>query len=346
MGTHGRVLSGTAQSTSDVAWHENLGPSAHNTASPPDYQDTGDANGWSTWCLSGRQGTYKGDRRIHAGRGDGSYTATWTLTGLAAGYYEVLATWTSASGRASNAPYKVFDGTASAGTLRLDVAMNRRLEANDATCDGHRWELLGLAEVTAGTLTVQLSDNGADGKVVADAISVKQHAGAEGTASSGGSVALAKMDLRPMVAATLADWVSLDSVTVPVDQSQFAGSAITELLGTRLGRPDWGTAQFDRDATAAGRLVDPVSDGNGGSKSPGSDGGLDPIVPEAVDRIDLSTVVSYEPRPLARVEDLDSLVLGLLSDHWDNGERRESKKSEAETIFADEDLLAAMLAER
>ena len=46
------------------------------------------------------------------------------------------------------------------------------------------------------------------------------------------------------------------------------------------------------------------------------------------------------------VEDLDALVLGLLSDPWDQGERREARKSQAEAVFADEELLAAMLADR
>jgi len=222
--------------------------------------------GWwtSTWNLPGRQGPYQENYRIHVGGGDGSNVATWTLDALASGTYDVYATWTSATGRASNAPYRVFDGTPSTGTLRLDVAMNQRLEANDATYDGHGWGLLGTCEVTSGTLTVQLSDN-ADGKVVADAIWVNQQAGGGAAASSGGLVAVARTDLQRTVTTTMAAW---------------------------------------------------------------------------------SSVVSYEPGQLARVEHLDSLVLGLLSGHWGRDPRHETGKSEAEAIFADEELLAAMLADR
>jgi len=299
--------------------------------------------GWwtSTWNLPGRQGPYQENYRIHVGGGDGSNTATWTLESLANGTYDVYATWTSATGRATNAPYRVFDGTASGGTLRLDVAMNQRLEANDAAYDGHGWELLGLAQITTGTLTVQLSDN-ADGKVIADAIWAQIPAGGGAAASSGGSVAVARTDLQPTVTTATDAWPGLDSAGERVDQVEAAESAILDLPDLHLGMASLNAAYPGLDVTEDGRLVDPISDGNEEFKPPGFDGGLDSIAPEAVDRIDLSTVVSCEPRHLVRVEDLDSLLLGLVSDPWSNHERREAKESETDAIFANDKLLASI----
>ena len=281
----------------------------------PGYAETG--TGWwtNTWHLPGRQGPYEENYRLHVGGGDGSNTATWTLDNLAGGTYEVFATWTCGSGRASNAPYRVFDGTPSGGTLRLDVTMNQKLEANDATYDGHAWELLGSCQVTSGTLTVQLSDNGADGKVGADAIWVKQ----QGSSSVYVTVGAASSSGTLEITGGLSQFSRSENGTVPFPNAEITGGL------SRFSRSENGTVPFP----------------NGGP-----DPALDPIAPEAVDQIHLSTVVSYEPRPLTRVEDLDALVLGLLSDPWDHGERREARKSEAEAIFADEELLAATLADR
>ena len=137
----------------------------------PVYTEGG--TGWvsKTWHLAGSAAPYNGDYR-QAAPGSGANTATWTVTGLAAGDYEVFTTWSRGSGRASNTPYKVWDGAAP-GTLRLDVTMNQKLGPNDVWLEGRGWELLGSCTVQSGTLTVQLSDD-ADGKVVADVIWVSK----------------------------------------------------------------------------------------------------------------------------------------------------------------------------
>ena len=61
---------------------------------------------------------------IHEGQaGSGSDVASWTFTQLPAGLYQVAATWSPYSNRASNSPFSVWDGSQllgiSASTNRL-----------------------------------------------------------------------------------------------------------------------------------------------------------------------------------------------------------------------------------
>ena len=49
--------------------------------------------------------------------GNGSRIATWTFTGLAAGTYQVSATWVAAGNRATNAPFTVLQGSTVLGVL-------------------------------------------------------------------------------------------------------------------------------------------------------------------------------------------------------------------------------------
>lgn len=125
------------------------------------YQEVGP--GWFTGGLTaGNQNDY----RFHS-PGTGTNTASWTFTNLPSGAYDVYATWVAHENRPSNAPYQVFDGSTSLGT----VAMNQRLAPNDVFAGGQSWELLGTFSAASGTLAVQVSDAG-DGYVIADAIRV------------------------------------------------------------------------------------------------------------------------------------------------------------------------------
>ena len=83
----------------------------------------------------------------------------WTPTVPAAADYEILARWTAASGRASNAQYVIDNGT---GFVPVIV---------DQRANGGQWVSLGTHALAAGTgNTITLTRNGADGTVVADAI--------------------------------------------------------------------------------------------------------------------------------------------------------------------------------
>jgi hypothetical protein len=106
------------------------------------------------------QGLY-GD--VHYSGANWGNTAEWAFTDLEAGDYQVAATWTPHRNRATNAQYAI-NGT--------DVTtVNQELEPNDYVAYDRLWEILGEATVSdAGTLTVTLTDIGANEYVIADAI--------------------------------------------------------------------------------------------------------------------------------------------------------------------------------
>ena len=128
----------------------------------PGYSETG--TGWGSGAASAVN--YLTDTRWHAA-GSGSATANWLFTGLAAGSYEVHITWSAWSSRASDAPFTVYDGASSLGTI--DV--NQRLNPNGATLGGRPWQSIGVFGVNSGSLKVTLSDD-ANGYIIADAVRI------------------------------------------------------------------------------------------------------------------------------------------------------------------------------
>jgi RHS repeat-associated protein len=137
----------------------------------PSTVDNGDAayaeqgSGWLGWSESG---AYQGDFRYHA-PGAGQDTATWTFQDLDPNAtYQVYATWSAQSNRATDAPYTILDNTTSLGTVRL----NQQFAPDNATFNGQSWQSLGAYQFSSGTLTVSLSDDVTSGYVVADAIHI------------------------------------------------------------------------------------------------------------------------------------------------------------------------------
>ncbi len=111
-------------------------------------------------------GVYNGSARAHA-KGTGANTATWQLTGLSSGSYQVQADWKGYSDQAPNATYQIYDGA----TLVASVTVDQTKDATGATINGVAFQTLATVNITSGTLTVVLSDN-ASGYVIADAIRV------------------------------------------------------------------------------------------------------------------------------------------------------------------------------
>jgi uncharacterized protein (DUF2141 family) len=106
--------------------------------------------------------------------GDGTGTATWSFTGLAAGVYNVAATWTGFYNRTTAAPFTVTDST---GMTSVTIDQTANPDDFTETFGGFTsiWENLGGSFVVdgTGTLTVTLSDM-ASGFVDADAIRVER----------------------------------------------------------------------------------------------------------------------------------------------------------------------------
>ncbi len=121
------------------------------------FSETG--SGWTHYTGTGYNNTVD-----YAAAGTGSNTATWQLTGLASGTYDVQVTWNVVSNHATNATYSVYDGSTLLGT----VTVNQQLAPSGPTVNGRPFQSLGLFQVTSGTLEVVLTDS-ANGYVIADA---------------------------------------------------------------------------------------------------------------------------------------------------------------------------------
>ncbi len=140
------------------------------TASPTRIMDDGDfgfstVGSWTHWSGQG----YQGD--VHeVGAGTGARSASWTFGGLQPGQYQVAATWTAYSNRASDSPFEIYDG----GAQRATVRVNQRFAPNDFGDAGVNWERLGNPVLISGTnLTVRMTDD-ADGNLIADAIRIER----------------------------------------------------------------------------------------------------------------------------------------------------------------------------
>lgn len=134
------------------------------------YLDNGD-NGFTTvgsWTNWGGQG-YRSD--VHEGlAGTGTQSATWTFTDLTPGVYEVAATWTTFSNRATNSPYSILDGSSLLNTVRV----NQRLAPSGFSADGVNWQLLGGSHALTGSTLVVRMTNDADGRLNADGIRIQR----------------------------------------------------------------------------------------------------------------------------------------------------------------------------
>ncbi len=115
---------------------------------------------------SGQQRTaYQDQLRLNYSEGDLAI-ARWEFSELTPREYKVFATWNARDNQASNAPYTVYDGVVTEGTVTVDM----RAAPSGELFEGLPWESLGIFSITSGTLRVELSN--ANGKIVADAVRI------------------------------------------------------------------------------------------------------------------------------------------------------------------------------
>lgn len=134
--------------------------------------DDADLSGFSTtglWTASASTGGYYGSGYLHDGNVGGGCTAVFEPDLPEAGTYEVYGRWTSHSNRASNVAVDIVH---QGGTSTLVV--NQRT-------NGGIWYSLGEYTFDAGTGgRVVIRNDGADGYVIADAVSFVARSGAHG----------------------------------------------------------------------------------------------------------------------------------------------------------------------
>jgi hypothetical protein len=115
-----------------------------------------------SWTPGFNLGGYSGDVKFSPA-GDGSSTATWTFAVVPGQTYNLSATWTAWSNRATNAPYTIASGGTTLGT----ATVNQQNAPSGFTLGGVTWQGLGTFVATGSILTVTLSNN-ANGYVIAD----------------------------------------------------------------------------------------------------------------------------------------------------------------------------------
>jgi hypothetical protein len=127
--------------------------------SMPGYNEIGDG-----WTAASSESDYQGDHREHAPGGNA--TAIWTCEGLPAGNYSIFITYSAGAALASNAPFKIYDGTNIVGQANVD----QRVAPHDANDLGAAWKKLGTFRINSGKIVVELATATADGIVAADAV--------------------------------------------------------------------------------------------------------------------------------------------------------------------------------
>src|SRR5262249_26088988 len=118
-------------------------------------------SGWLSW-----PGGYSGTLQYHHGA-SGADTANWQLTGLPAGSYTIETSWNASSNHATNAIYKIYDGSA----LQQSVTVDQTLTPSGAIYNGIAFQTLATVTINSGTLLVTLPDSG-NGDLVADAVRI------------------------------------------------------------------------------------------------------------------------------------------------------------------------------
>ncbi len=133
--------------------------------------DDGDAGFALTGGWESQNGSGYGADVKAVGGNSGTNQAAWTFAGLTAGTYQIDATWTPGSDRASNAPYKFLDGVG--GTIIGNAVVNQRvLPAGADSAGGRPFASIGTVTVTGTTLVVQLANAATNGAIFADAIRI------------------------------------------------------------------------------------------------------------------------------------------------------------------------------
>ena len=198
--------------------------SSNSTGSIVDEVDPGYAES-GPWSGLDAFGSGYGSNYRYAASGDGTSTATWEFSGLSSGSYEVEVTWTAHANRASDAPYRVYEGPTLVGTVRVD----QRGWPTGASVGGVSFQGLGRFRLSGtGALRVVLG-NDADGFVIADAVRVVAASIATGVGSD--------LNGRPLFPADN-PW-NQDISRDPVDRNS---DAILAAMGLDKSlHPDFGT---------------------------------------------------------------------------------------------------------
>ncbi len=143
-----------------------------------DHHNKGHGNGhrhgrkgdWQTVEGTGYGGEYS---YVVAG-GKGEPSATWTFEGLEPGKtYQVLVTWVADPANATSTTWTISDGSGGGVLLSISDVDQTELRA-DATLGGQTWQSLAIVTATSGAIVVRLEAGESGGRLVADAVQLRE----------------------------------------------------------------------------------------------------------------------------------------------------------------------------
>ncbi|MCL4206714.1 MAG: choice-of-anchor D domain-containing protein [Pirellulaceae bacterium] len=259
----------------------------------PGYSRTG---AWTYYTSLG----YNADLDYTA-RGNGSRVATWSFTGLDNGDYLVSTTWAPHRNRATNAPYRIYNGAAVSGNLLSTVLVNQEATPSSFTDSGAAWGNLGIFTINGNTLTITLG-NDANEYVVADAVRIERVSplrAAGGLSSSVETSGLTQQQADWALAAAAAVWTSTGIAPSASQTLRSMPVQVLDLPGDMLG-----------GATSVGVFLDANAAGYGWSVDLSALGATSVAVSDprsgafGLGGMDLLTVITHE---LGHVLGLDDL---------------------------------------
>ncbi|MHB0960422.1 MAG: putative Ig domain-containing protein [Pirellulaceae bacterium] len=272
------------------------------------------------WNPGTIQGGWQNDYRYQL-PGTGSRTASW-VTRVASGTYDIYASWVPHDTHATNATYRVLDGS----TLRGTSTVNQQLSPGDGMYQGQSWRWLGRYQIATGVPTVELSDK-ANGRVVADGILFAPVgspllAGNAPITPTVHAQELRQAELQPIVDTAVERLKSstVTAATLPPDLD----FQIVDLPGSQLGFTSGNQIWIDTNAAGHGWFVDATPRENEEFQET-LQGGLIAVDGNTRARFDLLTVVSHELGHVLGYDDLHATADSqlLMSEQLDAGVRRE-----------------------
>jgi hypothetical protein len=290
---------------------------------------------WVYYTASG----YQSDIHFSA-KGTGLDVATWTFD-VDPGQYQVSATWSVCWNHATNAPFTVFDGGTSLGTLRL----NQEQAPSGFRDAGTWWQDLGGPYVIEGSqLIVRLRDN-ADEYVIADAVRIERLGPpAALSAEPDGGLQLGPAPSRPepgildaLVDSAIGYWTALSLFPGTTEPLGGVEVELADLPGRLLGLADGNRVLIDRDGAGYGWFADSTPRDHS-EFSPSLDGSYVALVgSKAQGRIDLLTVLAHELGHVMGLDHVDraSDSAHVMLERLQPGVRRLPEPGSADQLFAE-----------